>query len=139
MVMSETDGVARGCTGFKADGFGGHVNTAQAIRAEIESLADAASQEILVKIDQIMAAESEIRLWACRDGNGFGRFVLNTSTSSDRRQQSPSSARIRQLAAEVKAKILARSSSIDSAARKVTVTIRPQGERIDIGISVDYR
>jgi hypothetical protein len=132
----DSDGQHAGSDAF---GFGGHVITAQTILADIQNLADGASREILVKADQVAIAEGEIRLWTCREGKGFGRFVLNPSTSSDRRQHRLAQAQVQHLATEVKAKILARAASIDSAARKVTITIRPQGAGFDIGITVDYR
>lgn len=138
MAILETDSAVPGCIGRKAHGVGGHVITAQPTRAEVESLADAACQELLVKMSHVMAAEGEMKLWTERGRNGFGRFILNTSSSSASSQRRISEADVRRLAADVRAAILRRATVIDAAAIKVLVAIRPSGTGFSIRVSVDY-
>jgi hypothetical protein len=111
----------------------------QVISSECEQLADAFSQEILVKADLVSTSEGEITLSSHRMDGKFGRIVLNTSTSSARRELRVDRANIRQLAAGVRAKIQARASGIDSAARKVTVAIHPRRQGYDIEVIISYR
>jgi hypothetical protein len=111
----------------------------QVISSESEQLADAFSQEILVKSDLVCTAEGEITLSAHRTDSGFGRVVLNTSTSSARRELRSDSANVRRLAADVRAKIQARAVSIDAATRKVTVTIHQRRAGYDIVVTISYR
>lgn len=111
----------------------------QVATVESQRLADAFGQEIQVKAELIAASEGQIELTAHRESSGFERIVVNTSTSSARRQPRFTAAQIRRLAMDVRAAILAHSFSISDSARKVTVTIHARHAGFSIDVVVSYR
>jgi len=119
--------------------FGGYVIQAQAISVESDQLADAFSQEILVKTPLIAASEGEIKLSAQREGAEFSKIILSSSTSSARRAPLLSDGQVRRLAMDVRAKVLTHASAIDATARKVAVTIYPRRTTFDIDVTITYR
>src|SRR3954468_24920594 len=83
---------------------GGYVTATQVISVLSERLAEAFSQEILVKTDLLASSEGEIELSSHRDGGDFGRIMLSVSTSSARQEPRYAAADIRRLAMDVRAK-----------------------------------